>query len=225
MILVFAGVSFKSFAQPRFLAYNVIQSSSVTVSSATLASQTAENARYTLTGIGVGNTSFMWFDCGLVANVVIKLLGKDIDAKPNADGYTAADMGLISFTLGKQYVTKDKYTIGVGVDCDIRAFGGMPKAIGPLVFTLGPAVCGQYRPNKIVTFVSLLGGGVSFGGRQTSPVDGFGILWRNFISVGYGVLGINLGPDFHFFNVKDMNEINWSVFTQTVQLGISLRLK
>lgn len=217
---------FNSYTQPRFLAYNFFQVSSVNVSSPTFPAESAKNAPLTLTGIGVGNDAFMWFDAGLLLNAVVGLTSKSYQASPpNAAGRKALDMGFFSFTLGKQYKTEDKYTIGIGIDCDIRGFDGNPKPIGPLLFTLGPSVCGQYRPNKIFTFVSLLGGGMSFGGRQTSPIDGYGILWRNFISVGYGAVGINIGPDIHLFNVKSQSEVKWHVLTTALQLGISFRLE
>lgn len=214
------------YAQPRLLAYNFYQLSNVTVSSATFPSESAKNAPLTLTGIGIGNDAFAWFDAGLLLNAVVSLTSKSYkDSEPNAAGRTATDMGFLSFTLGKQFKTEDKYTIGIGMDCDIRGFGGNPAPIGPLVFTLGPAVCGQYRLNKIFTFASVLGAGMSFGGRQTSPIDGYGVLWRNFISVGYGVLGVNIGPDIHFFNVKSQSEVKWKVFTTALQAGISFRMK
>lgn len=225
-VIVLSLLTFKSFCQPRFIAFNFVQASSVKVSSPTFPSENAKNAPLTLTGIGIGNDAFTYFDAGLLLNAVVALSSKSYNVdEPNAAGHTATDLGFFSFALGKQFKTEDKFTIGMGVDCDIRGFGGNPKPIGPLLFTLGPAICGQYRPNKIFTFVSVIGGGMSFGGRQTSPIDGYGVLWRNFISIGYGALGVNVGPDIHFFNVKDQSEVKWRVFTPSLQAGISFRLK
>ncbi len=225
-LLVFGLSVVTVYGQPRFLAYNFYQLSQVTASSPSFPSESAKNAPLTLTGIGIGGDNFMWFDAGLLLNAVVALTSKSYKgSETNAAGHTAIDMGFFSFTLGKQFKTEDKYTIGIGVDCDIRGFSGNPSPVGPLLFTLGPAVCGQYRPNKIFTFVSLVGAGMSFGGRQSAPVDGYGVLWRNFVSVGYGVFGFNIGPDLHFFNVKSNKEEKWRVFTSCLQAGISFRLE
>ncbi|OFX59507.1 MAG: hypothetical protein A2046_11945 [Bacteroidetes bacterium GWA2_30_7] len=194
--------SIKSFTQPRFLAFNVYQFSSIKSKPQNGPKLREKNIPYTFTAVSVGNDRFLGGDFGMIPALLAELAGK------SASDYKSFDAGFLSMYGGKQVETTDDYTIGIGLDMDIRALGAPGFDNG--MYTLGPVLCTQYRINKIVTYVCVLGAGIG---------TGWEIQWRNSISVGYGKVGFNLQPDLNFYKKKGS-----SITTRSLRLGISFRL-
>lgn len=206
---------FHSFSQPRFMAVNFLQSSSISARSDNFAKQTVKNHKLCFTALGIGEDRYYWADCSIMAVIIAEIAGNEV-TEPNEDGYSGYDGGFLSMAAGKQFATGDNYTFGLGFDFDARGLGSAAN-VARGMYTIGPSMCLQYRMNKILTIASVYGFGWG---------TGFEMQWRNSISIGYGKLGVNIQPNLNIYRKKDAADptVKWKINSRFLQAGLSLRL-
>lgn len=215
LVVAFCLYGFNFFAQPRFFAANFAQMSSITAKTDNFPKQKVENYKLCFTALGIGEDRYIWADASILMAVIGELAGDEMP-RENEAGYSGYDGGFLSMAAGKQLATGDNYTFGMGFDFDARGLGSAAN-VQKGMYTIGPSMCLQYRPNKILTIASIYGFGWG---------TGFEMQWRNSISVGFGKLGINIQPNFNMYRKKDFTDpsIKWKISSKFLQVGISVRL-